>query len=189
MIGTKISARDMKARWTWSELTSPRFAKKIAGHGADAVRLQDFAQNGGKFADVSDADKDILAAIAEKRQPGFLDAVKGVKEFVCEEWTKQDLLDTMVIPALSPKKDHNIPYSDFIKNPPYMVGGKPEWSDPRHSAESWPQGKAFTQDEPAVAMNYPGTSKKMLLDGYGRSVIFMRYGKDNDRFLVWMPAQ
>lgn len=96
------------------------------------------------------------------------------------------MLDTIAIPALSPKKDRNIPYSEFIKNPPYMMNGKPEWSDPRHSADSWPKDKPFTQEEPAVAIEHQG--KKILLDGYGRSVIFRRHGKDTDRFLVWVPV-
>ncbi|MGJ4905499.1 hypothetical protein ACQR0V_28305 [Bradyrhizobium sp. HKCCYLS2058] len=186
MKGTKISARDMKARWTWGELTSPRFGKKIAGHGGEAVRLQKLAEGGARFEELPDADKDILASIAEKRQSGFLQNVTGVNEFVCEEWTREDLLKTDVIPALSPKKDRVIPYSEFITNPSFTVGGKPEWSDPRHSADSWPKDKPFSQDEPALAVTRGG--KKILLDGYGRSVIFMRHGKDTDRFLVWVPA-
>jgi hypothetical protein len=40
--------------------------------------------------------------------------------------------------------------------------------------------------EPAIGVIFSG--QKMLVDGYGRSVIFMKHGKDTDHLLVWMPA-
>lgn len=186
MKGTKISARDMRARWSWSELTSPRFGTKIAQHGNAAERLQKLAKDGARFENLPETDKDILASIAEKRHSNFLQNVAGVKEFICEEWTREDLLESDVIQTLSPNKDRIIPYREFINNPPIMIDGEPEWSDPRYSADSWQTGKPFSQDEPALAVRFG--EKKILLDGYGRSVLFMRHGRDTDRFFVWMPA-
>jgi hypothetical protein len=186
MIGSKIPIRIAKARWAWSELTSPRFGNKYAAMGPDAIRLQYLAKNGAAFDALPEPDKDILVSLIEKRQPGFMRDIANVKEFVCEAWTQDDLMKTIAIPALSPGKDRLLPYADFIKNPPHMVGGQPEWSDPRVSADSWPQGKPYSQDEPAIAILHSGD--KILVDGYGRSVIFVKHGKSDDKFLVWVPA-
>ena len=67
------------------------------------------------------------------------------------------------------------------------------------SADSWPEGKPFSQEEPAIGIWFPTSSvssgvmnggtagRRVLLDGYCRSVIFARHGGDADQFLVWMP--
>jgi hypothetical protein len=186
MIGTQISARIAKARWAWSELTSPRFAHEYPPFGPDAVRLQSTAKGGARFDDLPESDKDTLVSLIARRQPGFMQDIAGVKEFICEAWSRDDLMKTITIRAMSPSKTQNILYSDFIKNPPHLEGGKPEWSDPRHSGDSWPANKPFSQDEPGIAIIHNG--HKILVDGYGRSVIFVRHGKPDEKFLVWVPA-
>ena len=186
MIGTVIPTRLVKARWAWSELTSPRFAKKYGSLGPDAVRLQGMANAGARFDSLSAPDVDILVSLIEKRQSGFMPAFNGIENFVCVAWTKQDLLASLTIPAMSPAKNRHIPYSEFIKNPPHIVDGKPEWSDPRVTADNWPNDQSFSQTEPAISIRVNG--QNMLIDGYGRSVIYMRHGKDADVFMVWTPA-
>jgi hypothetical protein len=186
MIGERITTRIVKARWAWSEMTSPRFGKKYPALGPDAVRLQDLAKTGSAFASLPHSDVDTLVKLIETRQSGFMPALDNVSEFVCVPWTKQDLLESITIPAMSLNKDSHILYSDFINNPPHMVNSAPEWSDPRHSVKDWPHNKPYAAMEPAIGINYNG--QKMLVDGYGRSVIFMKYGKNTDHLLVWMPA-
>ena len=190
MKGQRVTTRIAKARWAWSELTSPRFGPKYASRGTQAIRLQTLAKSGTKFEDLSDLDRDILVSLLEQHQAGFMPGLASIKEFVCTEWTKEDVERTYTIQSLSPQKDRNIPYYEFIKNPPYMVGGQPEWSDPRVSAKNdWPAGKAYELMEPAIALYPQGPGGvKMLVDGYAQSVIFMRNGKDTDRFLVWEPV-
>jgi hypothetical protein len=78
-------------------------------------------------------------------------------------------------------------YREFLANPPNTVNGKPDWTDPRQSADTWPPGKPFSQNEPGIAIT--GRGRTVLVDGYCRSLIFMRHGTDDDRFLVWVPAQ
>ena len=88
---------------------------------------------------------------------------------------------------MSPNKDRHIKYREFINNPPHIVDGKPEWSDPRVSAHDTPLTIPFTQEEPGIAIQINGN--RLLIDGYCRSVLFVRDSKDTDQFLVWMPDQ
>jgi hypothetical protein len=87
-----------------AKLTSLRFAKTYAGLGADAVRLQGIANIGAAFADLPESDKVILVTLIEKRQPGFMQDIAHVQEIVCVEWTKDELLATDAIPAMSPRR-------------------------------------------------------------------------------------
>jgi hypothetical protein len=188
MIGSVATTRLVKARWAWSELTSPRFATRYPKLGPDAVRLQGLANRGASFAALLDADMDVLVRLVERQYPGLVRNFDGLgfEHFVCVAWTKQDLLEALALPVLSPGRRRNIPYREFIANPPHMVNGKPDWSDPRVSADAWPPDKPYSQSEPGIAVR--GRGRTLLVDGYCRSVIFMRRGTDGDRFLVWVPA-
>jgi hypothetical protein len=105
MIGEPITTRIAKARWAWSEMTSPRFGKKYPALGHDAVRLQDLAKASAAFTSLPDSDVDILVKLIEVRQPGFMSAFDNVSEFICVPWTKQDLLASITIPAMSTNKN------------------------------------------------------------------------------------
>ena len=85
MKGQRITTRIAKARWAWSELTSPRFGPKYADRGTGAVRLQNLAKGGTKFEDFSDPDRDILVSLLEQHQAGFMPGLASIKEFVCTE--------------------------------------------------------------------------------------------------------
>ena len=113
-------------------------------------------------------------------------AFNNVQNFACIGWTKQDLLNSWTIPAMSAKKDRNIKYREFISSPPHVVDGEPEWSDPRVSAQGWPVTIPFSQEEAGIALELNG--KRLLVDGYCRSLIFIRDAKETDRFAVWSPA-
>ena len=186
LIGMVLTARLVKAHWAWSELTSPRFAKDYRNLGQDAVRLSDAANDGAPFASLSDIDIDVLVSLIEHRQPGFLQNIDDVSSFRCEGWSKEELLGSLTIETLGPDKRLSIDYWRFLRNPPHLVDGVPEWSDPRVAAESWPSDTPFVQREPAIAISVQG--RRMLLDGYCRSVIFARHSAKQDIFLVWMPG-
>lgn len=185
LIGSMLSTRLVKAHWAWSELTSPRFAREYQRLGEDAVRLQDVAKRGAAFSSLTHADVDLLVSLIEQRQSQLLANIRDVSNFRCVGWSKDELLGSLTIQTLGPDKRSMIDYSRFLSNPPFFVDGKPEWSDPRVSADSWADGKLFSQQEPAIGIWYQG--RRVLLDGYGRSVIFARHGGDAGQFLVWMP--
>ena len=46
--------------------------------------------------------------------------------FECKHWTKSDLLNSIMIPAISVNKHKHILYSEFIDNLPRIIGGNSE---------------------------------------------------------------
>ncbi len=105
--------------------------------------------------------------------------------FECKHWTKSDLLNSIMIPAISVNKHKHILYSEFIDNLPRIIGGNSEQSDPRSPKNKWDKLEAYKPCEPAIAIIECG--KNMLIDGYGRSIFFMKNGTEKDIFRVWMP--
>lgn len=114
---------------------------------------------------------------------GLVAVLDSARSYQCAAWLRQELGRVWAIPAFDPNgKQHLIPYLSFL------AGSRPpnEPNDPRRAADGVPTTQAFIQAEPGIVglLN----TVPVLLDGYCRSVLFMRSENLYAQFLVWVPV-
>jgi hypothetical protein len=186
-VGAQITAHEAKARWAYSELLSSRFGKNYVGVGAK--HIYDAAAAKNPFSTLLPADHDELAKMLDRgRDPALTAMVDSSPLYRSEAWTKGQLAHTWALPAFNPPaKRSAIPYYDFYTGRPNTgPAGTAEDSDPRVAARAIPYGTPFNQShEPVIVIGEPG--KYVLLEGYLRSIIFMRSSDPSHRLLVWVP--
>lgn len=183
MLGTTATAEEVKARWAYSEISSSRFGKYYIGH--TPAHLEALAKTSAPFSQVSSQDWPTLVSLIETygRNKLFVDNIDihGSPRFVCTAWGIQELLNSWTVPAFG-----QLPYPVFLSRPPARnaTGGVDD-ADPRYCAQSIPFDPNFKQTEPAIIIK-PGVN--MLLEGYLRSILWLRLNDPNTPFLVWLPA-
>jgi len=109
--------------------------------------------------------------------------------YECQAWTRGQLAQVWALPAYNPPaKKTPVPYYDFyIGAPNTGPGGTAEDSDARVAAKRIPLDLPPPPDEePVIMISVPGAY--ILLEGYLRSVLFMRSADLSRRLLVWVPA-
>src|SRR2546430_1182855 len=94
LIGRKITRRELQARWAYSELASSRFAAKWYGDAPQP--LSDKAKKKIPFEQLASEERECLAVLnASVREP--LWARTMIENFVCTEWTREQLLQTVCV--------------------------------------------------------------------------------------------
>jgi hypothetical protein len=168
LTGKTITRRELQARWGYSEIASARFGKYYNA----AQPLIQKAQQKIPFEALSAGEIDYVATLnASVRKP--LWACIPFDSFVCVEWTRAQLLQTVCVAELP------WPFlRDYIAATP--PAGDP--NDPRAIALTSP----FTQDEPVIVVSYNGNPT--LFDGTSRSVLFLRSADPAACIMVWVPA-
>jgi hypothetical protein len=183
--GTKASTQEVRARWAYGEMTSARFGPKYRNHGVKQAIL-DCAVNHAAFDDVDRSHWPELDRLLGLARPGeYLHGdLNQWSLFKCSHWTKTELENALAIRAFNKPNPDPLPYIDFYKGLPNTgANQRAEDSDPRVQAFRTPD---YPQAEPAVAQLVNG--KNLLVDGYLRSIIFMRQDKPELRFAVWVPV-
>ncbi len=186
-VGVRASSHEIKARWAYNELASPRFGRSYAGVGPR--HIHDMAAARNPFAAITAADQNELVKMLEKgRGPEVAATIDASPHYRCEAWSKGQLCQSFALPAFNPPaKVKPIPYYDFyIGTPNTGPGGTAESSDPRVIAGAIPPGTPFQEfHEPIIVSGSPGNY--LLLEGYLRSIIFMRAAHASQRLLAWLP--
>ena len=186
-IGAQITAHEAKARWAYSELLSGRFGKNYVGIGPN--HIYDAAAAKNPFSTLPQSDHDELVKMLERgRDPALTAMVDSSAMYRSEAWTKGQLVHTWALPMFNtPAKQRPIPYYDFYSGRPNTgPAGIAEDSDPRVAARNIPYGTPFDQNhEPVIVVGKPG--EYVLLQGYLRSIIFMRSSDPSHRLLAWVP--
>ena len=182
IIGTIATAQEVKARWAYSEMSSERFGKNYIGQ--TPAHLNKLSTSHASFSQVSQQDWPILVALIEihGRNKVFVDNidVHGAPQFICAAWDVLDLLNCWTLPTFG-----RVPYPAFLSRPPSTVAaGGVDDADPRYRAQGIPFDPKFIQSEPAIVIR-PGL--EMLLEGYLRSILWLRCNDPNMPFLVWLP--
>jgi hypothetical protein len=183
------TAEEVKARWAYGEITSPRFGKKFVNIGPQ--HLHDSAHGRIPFSDVHERDWPALVEmLRQARNERFVSAIDECANiYECQEWTKAQLAGAYAVSGFNPPHflDH-IPYMSFYNSPP-LIGsdGKPQSSDPRFRAASIDPNTPFVQDEPVIMVR-DVNHRYILLEGYVRSILFMRSPNLNTRLLAWVPT-
>ncbi|MFH0303467.1 hypothetical protein AAFX91_41460 [Bradyrhizobium sp. 31Argb] len=185
-IGTTATSEEIKARWAFSEIPSPRFGPSYRGHGPS--HLHDLAHGGEPFEKVPPADWPHLLEMISKhgRNEGFVSNIDtlGGATFTCTAWHLSDLMNSHVLPTFG-----NVSYPVFLTQNPSIVlaGGSPRFDshDPRAVASSIDPGVPFVQREPCIVIRYGGHD--VLIEGYLRSLLWLRKNDPATPLLVWLP--
>lgn len=189
IIGRTITAHELKARWAYSELRSPRFGENYTGLGP--LRLYQMSAKGVPFSELGKADHDPLVEMLNHgRSPSMVAAIGNRADtYRCEAWTKGQLSHTWVLPIYNPAANGIcIRYYDFYLGSPIIgPSGEIDETDARVAAQAIPLNYSVdTAHEPGIVVRV-GASSLMLLDGYLRSILFMRSSDSGHRFRVWVP--
>jgi hypothetical protein len=185
VIGLRTTAQEVKARWVYGELTSRRFGRRYPG---GPQHIYDLAMAKNPFPALTASDQAELVKMFDRARPERAAEVDRSELYRCEAWTKGHLAQCWALPEFNPPtRRHPIPYYDFyLAAPNANARGGIEEEDPRAEAMRIPSGTPFNQfHEPAVVVGSLGDYH--LIEGYLRSILFMRAGDLSQRLLVWVP--
>jgi hypothetical protein len=187
-IGQTAMASELKARWAYAEMQSTRFRRHFeeAGYGdllAKATARVPFCKL------PPDEQQRLAPALLAVRNEGFANNIDGSGDtYECKAWTEDDLTRSWALPAFNPPaKAHCVPYRDFYNGEPNTgPGGTAEDSDPRVAVQKLEPQAQYQQTEPVIVVGQPGNY--ILLDGYLRSLLFMKSPDKTKRLLAWVPV-
>lgn len=170
-MSTIVDADELKARWGFSEARSPRwreFYSEISlASSFDALSLE--------------MRKAVVTALTKQR-PDQAPALDAHQRYQLQSWTKEQLGRAYTILRMAPSRNANIPFLSFIACPRFD-----EDTDPRVQADAQPFETPFTQTEGIIVLPIAGLGP-VLLEGYFRSVMFMRTPNPDARIAVWYPV-
>lgn len=183
--GTKATTQEIRARWAYGEISSDRFGLKYRAHPISQAIL-DCADNHAAFEDVDKSHWAELDSLLDRARPNeqLHTLLRQWPSFECARWSKGDFASVLAIPAFNKAQGRPFPYIDFYNGlPDTGANQRAEESDPRVQAFRTPD---YPQTEPGVAQLLNG--QLILVDGYLRSIIFMRQKNPDLRFAVWVPV-
>jgi hypothetical protein len=182
MKGQKATAREIKARWAFSEVLSDRFGGPY--RQVLAQPLFERIVSGCKFADIEGSYWDnLIQGLNTARTTNFTGLIdaSAPNGYVCAEWSVEDLMNARVIPNFGV----GLFYREFMTMfPMSQPTGALDLSDPRYKAWATPvKGPAFVQTEPLISVK--AGSDYMLIEGYTRSILWVRSPAKS--LLMWVP--
>jgi len=165
---------EMKSRWVYSELGSPRW-----GHAYETLRghtkLLDKAQAHTPFAALSPEEHaQLLEYAPNSSRRGLIGRLAAHSSYHLAHWTRPELNA-----AHTTHHFGDLPYPQFLAAA-YTPGDK---DDPHEAAKHLPYTPATW--EAAIAVGSPGNY--MLIDGYTRSLVFMQKAPPDATFAIWIP--
>jgi hypothetical protein len=186
MIGDIASAHVVKARWAYAELTSTRFGRRYRGRGSR--HIHDAAAAGRPFSQLTAADIDeLVVMLSRAREHEFLAAVDAHPRFCCEALTREQVAQLHVLPTFWPKGQvptEYMTYMDFYSQT-FGRGNVPLKADPRAIAKGIDPSMLIGEQEPVIVIRI--SRRQLLLEGYLRSVLFMRHPDQSLRLRAWLP--
>jgi len=184
MKGQTATAREIKARWAFSEVLSDRFGDPYSAV-LDRLLLERI-KGGCRFSEIEQSHWDLLIlglnAARSPRFSGNIDA-SGPKGYVCVEWSVEDLLNSRVLPHFG----LGLSYREFLTLLPTSVppAGTLDPADPRLKAWTTPLQPAFAQGEPLISIRIG--ADLMIIEGYTRSLLWFR--SPTKPLLIWQPLE
>jgi hypothetical protein len=187
MIGTIISRCELRARWSYAEVTG-RFADTYRKNHTDSasVALLTKIADGAVFADLTHTDRDILVGWFETGlRKDYANAMQWYDTFKCESWSKEKLMRLNVLPCLDPQRQGRIvPLLSFLTSPRSLEDS----DDPRVAADKVPLNERYRHKEPLVVGHWDN-GLEVLWDGYFRAALFARSEDPNAEIFVWVPFE
>jgi hypothetical protein len=188
-VGDRIDLRELQARWAYAELASSRVGHHYRREFPENRVLFEKVSNGELYDTVLPGEVDQLVIMNEWYRSGLVQPLQQYSAFVCESWTKDQLGRALTVPALDPRRQgRNVPILSFAVAPHFTRSdGTMEDTDPRVIANMIPLDHEFTQTEP-VPVTPLLNGQYLLLDGYLRSLLFLRSEDPDRHMLVWVPV-
>jgi hypothetical protein len=171
MKGKIATAREVKARWAFSEVRSDRFGGPY--RSVLAQPLYDQVAGGCHFSDIPESQWDsLIEGLNTARRASFTGIIDafGLGGYVCTEWSVEDLMNAKVIP----KFGEDLCYREFLTMCPMSpLTGALDLCDPRFKAWATPvKTGCFVQTEPLISIK--AGADHMLIEGYARSILWVR---------------
>ena len=138
------------------------------------------------FECLSAFDIDALAEIFETFRGSYLKHYwAGVREFVIEEWSADQLGRVYAMSELDPSGEGRYrPFAEYAASPrPTSAAAR---LDPRIAADKVPLTTALRTPDPLIIGLYKGF--QVLIDGYFRGLLFMRSASPGERIAVLAPV-
>ena len=181
MKGQIATAREIKARWAFSEVRSDRFGGPYSTMLAQP--LYDQVNAGCHFEDLPESCWDgLIQGLNTARHASFTGIIDafGLGGYVCTEWSVEDLMNARVIP----KFGEGLCYREFLTmSPMSQLSGALDLCDPRFKAWATPVKPAsFVQTEPLISIK--AGADHMLIEGYTRSILWVR--NPGRSLLMWV---
>ncbi len=179
--GQRATNLEIIARWAYSELFSSRV-------GADFQRFfGDFtvvATHGPPFETLDPAHHEILANALRISRAALLSELEQHDGFSLQLWSKQRLCQCSALQYFNtPARARPLPFTDFLERQSNTGSdGAPDKLDPRTAADTVPPGSLRSTEAPIAV----GTFPHMLVDGYLRSIVFMRDAPADALLPVWV---
>jgi hypothetical protein len=183
MKGQMATAREVKARWAFSEVCSDRFGGPYSAILAPPLYHQ--VTGGCHFEDLPESCWDnLIQGLNTARQESFTGIIDafGLGGYVCMEWSVEDLMNARVIP----KFGEGLCYREFLTmSPMSQLAGALDLCDPRFRAWATPvKAASFVQTEPLISIK--AGADHMLIEGYARSILWVR--SPGKSLLMWVSA-
>jgi hypothetical protein len=178
-VGEVVSVQ-MKARWAYSEIRSPRFRERYE----DDARVSLLR---GKleiipFESLLPIEITTLAEVFDDSRGCFLKHYwADVGDFVHEEWSAARLGRVYAMSELDPSgQGCYVPFATYAASP--RPSGPISALDPRVAADKLPLGNMLRAPDPLIVGLY--NHLQVLIDGYFRGLAFMRSASPSDRIEV-----
>jgi hypothetical protein len=154
--------------------------KNYAGKGPQ--HLFDVQVAGHPFETLTSSDHDALVALLDVgRNPDFASNVDASPLYYLAELTRGQVAMLWALPTFGPPPHHPaIPFMDFFLDT-FGAANVSDDADPRKMST-----RSFVSDhEPVIVMR--SSHRQFLLEGYGRTVTFMRDTDNSQRLRAWCP--
>ena len=175
MEGTRIERWELKARWAFGEFRAARWMAGYASLSPKKIR------EGVAFSELDRDELSHLEWMVDRFRANYARELNVADMFECRAWTKEQLGRIYTTVIMAPNRKANIPFLSYIACPRFD-----EQSDPRVQADKIPFDTPFVQMEPVIVLPYGAI--QIMIDGYLRSVLFMRGREPDARILVWVPV-
>lgn len=185
MIGQVATAQEVIARWAYGEIVSSRFAHLFGDPRAQGLRQK--AVEGVPFDVLPSEDVVLLADLMKSaRNAGFVGIVERHPTYEVTGWTREQLFSAFALPVFNPQRVNQIfPYSEFLRGLPKPdANGNPDTTDPRTAVSQLLEPLAYLEPGIIIDLGVP-----VLLDGYFRSLAYLKFPPEDGLLPVWVPRQ
>ena len=183
-VGETVSLKEMKARWAFSEIRSPRLSADY--HLDPRVPPLSARMGTAAYEFLSEEDTEALVGIFETFRGNYLQHYwADVRVFVVEVWSADRLGQVYVMSEADPTGAGRFQLFSAYAVAPRSTGPAARL-DPRVAADSVPLSMALRTSDPLVVGQYKDF--RVLIDGYFRGLIFMRSAAPTERVAVLVPV-
>jgi hypothetical protein len=168
---------EMKTRWIYSELGSPRWNTAYAQLRGNTPLLEKARLHVPFSSLSSDEHAQLLNYAPHSARRGLMGRLGAHSSYRLEQWDKTQVCATRTIQAYG-----SVTHGEFLAG---RCKPGEEANDPREAAKGLPYYPGSW--EAGIAVGKPGNY--ILVDGYTRSVVFMKEAPQDAKFSIWVPDE